>query len=508
MAQPLQNINIAAPAFKGLNTQDSPLSGDAQYASVADNVVVDNYGRIGARKGLETLTTDNTILGGDRPHVIHEYEDADGNTEVFCVANNKILKGTTTLTDITPSGYTITDNHFQIVNFNDKCYFFNQNHAPLVYDTAGGLRLCSAEAGATGTQPQGKIVLSAFGRLWVAGVDGEPNMMYNSDLLIGESWEISDLTSANSRNFDKIWPDGSDKIMALAAWNNYLVIFGYNSIVMYQGAESPDTMVLADTVSGIGCIGRYTVHGTGTDLLFMSTRGLMSLGRTIQEKSAPMNDVSKNIRDDLLQLWQLEEEEIYATYSPINSFYLLSLPTNNVVYCFDTRGFLDNGAYRVTRWTTTRHYTFTSRQDDTLLVGNTQGISKYAGYLDNGNPYTVRYYSNPLSFGDPSHLKFLKKIVPTVIGGSGLSVIVKWSYDFSEDYSSFPFTLSDATAAYFNVDEFEDAEFTSGASIVKVNRINATGSGNLIKVGLEATINNAALSIQEFNLQATMGRTH
>jgi len=51
MAQPLQNITIAAPAFKGLNTQDSPLSGDVQYAAVVDNMVIDTYGRIGSRKG-------------------------------------------------------------------------------------------------------------------------------------------------------------------------------------------------------------------------------------------------------------------------------------------------------------------------------------------------------------------------------------------------------------------------------------------------------------------------
>lgn len=506
MAQLLQNINIAAPAFKGLNTQDSPLSGDPQYASIADNVVVDSLGRIGARKGLSTLTTDATLLGSDKPHVIHEYEDANGNLKIFSIANAKILEGTTTLTDVTPASYTITDEHFQIVNFNDKCYFFNQGHAPLVYDTAGGLRLCSSEAGATGTQPQGKIALSAFGRLWVSGLAGEPNMVYWSDLLIGESWSGG---TSGSLNLDKVWPDGSDTVMALAVWNNYLVIFGYNSIVLYQGAESPATMSLADTISGIGCVGRYTVHGTGTDLLFMSTRGLMSLGRTIQEKSAPLNDVSKNIRDDLLALWKLESEEIYGTYSSVNSFYLLSLPTNNVVYCFDTRGLLDNGAYRVTRWTTDKHYSFCVRQDDTLLVGNSLGISEYDGYLDNGETYLVRYFSNPLSFGDPSHIKFLKKIVPTVIGGSGLQVVIKWSYDFYDDYKAQTFTLNSGDEAYFTIDEFNTtAEFSSGKNLITIKRINASGSGNLVNVGMECTINNAALSLQEFNIQATIGRTY
>ncbi len=78
MAQPLQNITITAPAFKGLNTQDSPLSGDAQYASIVDNMVMDTFGRIGSRKGLQALTGSNTPLNGSTPVVIHEYEDAAG----------------------------------------------------------------------------------------------------------------------------------------------------------------------------------------------------------------------------------------------------------------------------------------------------------------------------------------------------------------------------------------------------------------------------------------------
>ena len=101
MAQPLQNITITAPAFKGLNTQDSPLSGDAQYASVVDNMVMDTFGRIGSRKGLQALTGSNTPLNGSTPVVIHEYEDAAGAVEVLTIADNKVFKGTTALIDIT-----------------------------------------------------------------------------------------------------------------------------------------------------------------------------------------------------------------------------------------------------------------------------------------------------------------------------------------------------------------------------------------------------------------------
>jgi hypothetical protein len=75
MPQQLQNLSIAAPAFKGLNTQDSPLMSDPSFAAVADNCVIDQYGRIGARKGFDVITTDNTPLGSTEITSMGYFED-------------------------------------------------------------------------------------------------------------------------------------------------------------------------------------------------------------------------------------------------------------------------------------------------------------------------------------------------------------------------------------------------------------------------------------------------
>ena len=53
MAQERQSIHIGAPGFRGLNTQDSPVNSDPAFASVAENAVIDAYGRSGDRKGLD-----------------------------------------------------------------------------------------------------------------------------------------------------------------------------------------------------------------------------------------------------------------------------------------------------------------------------------------------------------------------------------------------------------------------------------------------------------------------
>jgi hypothetical protein len=62
MSQPLQTVNIVAPGFRGLNTEDSVLSMDPSFATYADNCVIDKYGRISARKGYSVITTSATPL--------------------------------------------------------------------------------------------------------------------------------------------------------------------------------------------------------------------------------------------------------------------------------------------------------------------------------------------------------------------------------------------------------------------------------------------------------------
>jgi hypothetical protein len=52
MAQPVQQVALRAPGFQGLNTELSPINGDPEFALVADNVVVDQIGRLISRKAF------------------------------------------------------------------------------------------------------------------------------------------------------------------------------------------------------------------------------------------------------------------------------------------------------------------------------------------------------------------------------------------------------------------------------------------------------------------------
>jgi hypothetical protein len=70
MASALQSYSLSAPGFYGLNTEDSPLSLESGFALVATNVILDQYGRIGARKGWTRVNSSSGNLGANDVGVI------------------------------------------------------------------------------------------------------------------------------------------------------------------------------------------------------------------------------------------------------------------------------------------------------------------------------------------------------------------------------------------------------------------------------------------------------
>ena len=498
MAKELQSIAIQAPGFYGLNTQDSPTSLSEQFALVADNCVIDQFGRIGARKGWVYETTADT----DSIVSIDEFVKADGTTEIISSSDTYIYKGTTTLTDITPASHTVSDGLYDHATLNGVHYMFREGSDPIYYDGTTCDEV-SAHADYSGTVPSGNIVQSGFGRLWVAKTSTNNTIVYWSDLLTGFKWDTG---SSGSIDVSKVWPDGADEVTALAVHNNLLFIFGKRQILIYQGASDPATMSIADTIVGVGCIARDSVQTTGTDIIFLSDSGVRSINRTIQEKSAPMRDISKNVRTELTTYLQTETANIISVYSPEEAFYLLHLPTTGITYCFDMRAPLEDGAHRVTQWTNIQPQALCRTRGGNLLLGKTQGIALYDGYQDNGVAFQMNYFTNYIDFGAPSNLKLLKNLKITIIGGSATQATLNWGYDYAYAYKKKTFTLSTQVVAEYNIAEYNIGEFNAG---VLVNRptVNASGGGQVVQLGIEAEVDGAAVSVQRLTAQAIVGRT-
>ena len=504
MAQQLQSITIAAPGFYGLNTQDSPVDQQPRFASVAQNCVIDQYGRIGARKGYAYVTSDASAMGsGDGIEALYQYTKSDGSIVTLSAGNNKIFTGSTTLVDATPAAYSISANNWKLVELNEHVYFFQRGYEPLMYsEHTGTVQKMSAHAHAAGTPPQANEALAAFGKVFVADFTADKHTVYWSDTLDGAVWSGG---ATGSIDLDTVWPDGHDEITALAQHNNFLVIFGRRAILLYQGADTPASMELYDAIEGIGCIARDSVQNTGSDVIFLSERGVLSLSRLIQEKSSPMRDISKNVRDALLLLLSYETGDIRSAYSPEDAFYLLTFPTNNSLYCFDMRGMLEDGSARATIWDSINPLCFHTARDGTLLMGHAEGITQYAGYQDDGESYEFQYYTNPMSFGQAAMLKFLKKLAFTIIGGASSVLNLKWGYDYSQNFRTVQKTLSGAEVAEYGVAEYGVDEYSNGVITSRPN-INAGGSGYVVTLGVTSTINGSALSIQQIDALALLGR--
>jgi hypothetical protein len=512
MSKTLQSYSLSAPGFYGLNTEDSPLDLGAGFALVATNCILDQYGRIGARKGWTRVNSSSGALGANDVGVIHELVQSDGTLTVLFAGNNKIFKlgAANAVTELTYGGGgstpTITESNWQCATLNSIAYFFQTGHDPLIYDPAVSTttyRRVSEKSGYVATVPQANICLSAFGRLWVANTSTDKVTISFSDLIAGHVWSGG---TSGSLDISRVWPNGADEIMGLAAHNDFLFIFGKRQILVYSGASTPSSIVLSDTVGAIGCIARDTIQSVGSDVIFLSDSGVRSLMRTIQEKSAPLRDLSKNVRFDLASSLSGENlANLKSVYSEKEAFYLLVLPATFQVYCFDTKQTLQDGASRVTKWDNISPTSLRSLRNGDLYIGKNGYIGKYGGYIDDTLSYRFLYYTNNADLGNPNQISILKSITAIVIGGSNQFLTIKWAFDYSGAYQSENVPIPTQASFEYGIGEYAIADFTSGIPI-KALTSNASSAGKIIQTGYEATINGTQLSIQKIEIQAKEGK--
>jgi hypothetical protein len=512
MSQALQTASISAPGFFGLNTQDSPLDLAQGFALVATNCIIDQYGRIGSRKGWARVNASSGALGANNVGVIHELVQADGTLTVLFAGNNKLFKldGSNAVSELTYGGGgtapTISASNWSVASLNGITYFFQTGHDPLIFDptiSTTTYRRVSEKSGYVGTVPSGNIVLSAFGRLWVADTATDNVTVFFSDLLSGHIWSTG---TAGTLNIDRVWPNGSDEVTGLAAHNGFLIIFGKRQILVYANATTPATMSLSDTVGGIGCIARDTIQSTGKDILFLSNSGIRSFARTIVEKSAPLGDLSKNIRSDFMSIVAGETlANIKSVYSEAEAFYLVTLPSVKEVYCFDTRVQLQDGSFRVTNWNSIEPTALLSRRNGDVLIGKNGYVGKYSTYQDYTSAYRMQYFTNHADLGNQNVTSLLKRLKVVVIGGTNQFVTMKWGFDFATNYLSANALIPTQGISEYGIGEYDIAQYSEGVALQTLST-SASGSGKIVQTGYETNINGSPLSIQRIEIQSKDGK--
>lgn len=477
-----------------------------------------------------TLSVGNKVYfgptSGTADEGIYTITGVSGSTFTFTSPSSETTSGNANVINIL-TDYSITDDNWQPINMplgtgstaSSHAVWLQSGHLPLVMHKLGSGIHSHADGygfqrlGDVATFPSPYTVdtfkpscgLYAFGRLWVAGVaSNDTQTVYFTDIQDPSDWTTG---TAGYLDISAVIPTG-DPIVALAQHNNFLIIFCKKHIVIYSGADNPETLALSDTIANIGCIARDSVQSVaGTDILFLSDTGVQSLLRLTQERSLPLRDVSKNVRDELISYVNGEVlEGVKGIYYPNDAMYLLALPVSKVTYCFDTRGILENGAARTTVWNQINPTAFCVMQDRSLYLGEVGYIGKYGTYQDNGSVYRMAYFTNYFDLETPTNVKMLKKLYLTAIGGSAQPLTVKWGFDYSELYRSGSLILPGQTSSYFNVDKYNIGKYSDGIDLVNT-QTQLSGSGKVIQIGFETDINGFPLSVQKIDLFYATGKT-
>jgi hypothetical protein len=179
---------------------------------------------------------------------------------------------------------------------------------------------------------------------------------------------------------------------------------------------------------------------------------------------------------------------------------------SDLVYCFDMRQTLQNGSARATVWNKITPASLYYTRDKRLLVGKPGYIGTYSSYLDHTETYRFSYFTNFFDFQSPTTLKVLKKISMTFIGGNGAKAIVKYGFDYSSQFLSRNIILGNINIAEYGIAEYNIGVYTAGV-VFDNQKIQASGSGNVLQMGVETVIDGFEISLQKLDCYVKTGRT-
>ena len=588
MAQNVNQVVLRSPGFHGLNTELSPINGDPEFALRADNVVIDQIGRLCAREAFATYKTlagkpniEFTKMSGFVSEVTEDGRHQESPVSVYRYGNMEpvsfkvelqdglgvrrsqrnleelnssanygvaILENDVLVDTPVPAGVGQNLRSSEFAMFKDETFLFAKNSPFMVLDgtswnVVGGKAIMGTDASGNPSQDiNGDIAISAYGRLWVSGVNGDYHKIYYSSLLNEKSWydprippeydTNGDMTNGpydppfNPQNDGGVidvreyWPVGADSIVNIHAHNGFLLVFGRNSILVYANANSDPAgengIQLQDAISNVGLVRRDAICNIGTDVLFVDDTGVRSIGRVIQEKSSPVTEASLNIRKTIQQAIKQElavdtsRSAIKMEYMPSKSMAVVLFRNLELAFTMQTNMPSKTGGLKVTRWIDCCwNDSFEAKRGDedvVYLAGRpNRGLMKYQGYLQD-ETYEMSYMGMAIGQA-PFQQVMPKSVIYTIYSNSlpgdatanwGFGDRVVGNYDFRID--------SDSPGSSFAVDEFEIGQYGLGDSYYFNYKVHTSGSGELFRVGLDIEIKGDYFALQEISINSAIGR--
>ena len=488
------------PGVAGLNKEGRNTVLGPEWATTATDLVIDDEGRLAARKGTRAIAA--TDLPAD-VQVVWTMVSLAGAVQTYCTTSAgivyELISGTWT------SVFTgLPDGNVQFATVNGLAYFVRSGTS-LVHRQATTGNTFATVAGS----PSGKACVSMYGRLWVI-----------DDTTVKTHTTVLDPTSTYSTAVELqfAWGKGNDVSVALAEFNGNLVIFGKNNTVIYQDPVDPTGSAFqkVESIVGVGCLHRDTIQNVGKDLLYLSNKGMRTLGRVIQEKSNPITDAAPQVRDYILdQVIAATDVRVKSAFSPKLGLYILTLASTTLV--LDTRRPLQSGALRATEWAEAMNAPAYDNANG-LLLARGEAVVRYFGVKDDvssagvgGTTLVGDFESGWIDFGNivdgaAQVTKYLKKLHMTFVGGNGATVQYKWAVDYGTTFRTANATVPNpTTAATYGVSQYGVGKYGEAVSIISKTK-NASRSGRVVKVGFKVLNSESAFSVNRMDLFAKLGK--
>ena len=526
----------------GLNTQAQDSTLGPEWLTEADGIVFDLQGRMSSRKGIKqvskAITSSVKSIGG--------YIKSNRTREYYAGAGNAIYKIDTSTTPYTLTAQsfantpqTISDGNWQWVNFNDELWGIQSGHQVINYTGSAwsditDLGTYVGPSGVTTFDPS--CALGDFGRMWYGGITEAPGVVYYSDNLIGEKLNTG---AAGAIDLKTVW--GNDEVVGLASLMNKLIIFGKQNIAVYEGASTPSSMVLDELIKGTGLAGRDNIVYVGTDIIFLSYEGVMSLSRLAQtDGKAPYQELSVPVRNDLTRILSSATiANIKSTYYPEEGLVIIFMPDEKKCYVFDLK--LVKAPPKVTIWAfTTAPLCGLGTIDGKLFIGTTTGIAEYSGYQDvvitdttasNGSSgacstaggtwdgskcwsstasnYSYTFQTSWLDLNSPTISKIIKSGLFTITGGRGAASTVSVFKDFSigSPYSkTFNLAASGTISLWGDVTSLYGEAKYGAAEGPNEYKVALGRTGKVIKLKMVTQVNGNYSSLNNTTLLTKQGK--
>lgn len=564
-SKPIQPLVLDSIGIYGLNRQSSASSLPPQFLTTANNIMLDEKGRVTTREGIKQVTDNiyNGSLSNGVPTAntlivksLGEYISATGAKTLFAGAGANVYKINTANTPYTLDAQTFggtattkTNGNWQFTNFNNQFYGVQTGQQPINYD---GTTWKDLEDVGSYHKPHGvttftpSCILGDYGRIWVGNIGENKDVVYYSDTLIGQTFNGG---ASGSVDLKTVW--SGDEITALASFMGKLVIFGKNNIVIYNDPWDPAaaSFQLDEVIEGVGCVARDSVQVIGDDIVFLSSSGVRSLARTMVQDKMPLTDLSLAIKDEIrTNILTADMDQVKAQYDLSTGSYILSFGGKNIVYVFDFKATTPEGAPRITTWN------FESKKnpgallstDDTLYIG--LGATTYFGrvatysgfydvekldvtasygnqsacttaghiwesntskcYQDVDNTYQADFKTTWLDFEQPGISKFLKRFLAIWSGGKNMNVTLNWFRDYNVTPTSANFTLDPTTGgvnALWGQGKYDNAKYAPAFQPTEY-KVSMSKAAKVVRLQIIQTVSGFKASLQNISIWAKQGK--